>query len=405
MNTSKKKRNLCGEFSNRSSIKMSLPENDERLVAILDVLTKQAEAGEAVDLQQAVSQNPDLADEIRELWATMALAEDLASATELFAAAAQQTDLVEPAAHVPAPFANFEPINEIGRGGMGVVYRARQQDLGRLVALKMILRGSLASDADVARFRAEAESAARLNHPNIVPVYEVGEHNGQPYFSMQYIEGDTLASRLADGPLPAQEAARILLPICRAVADANRNGVLHRDLKPSNILIDKTGRPYVTDFGLAKRIGSVDSLGDNAGHTVESLTQSGAIIGTPSYMAPEQAAGRRGQLGAFTDVYSLGAILYATITGRPPFQSASPLDTLLMVLDQDPVPPHILNPRANSDLEIIALKCLQKPADLRYADLTGANLGRADLDQAKLDRAIWIDGTLCQDNSSGSCTR
>lgn len=347
---------------------MSLPENDERLVAILDGLAQQAEAGEAVDLQQAVSQNADLADEIRELWATMALAEDLASATELFDTAAQLTEAGEPATHVPAPFANFEPINEIGRGGMGVVYRARQQDLGRLVALKMILRGSLASDADVARFRAEAESAARLNHPNIVPVYEVGEHNGQPYFSMQYIEGDTLASRLADGPLPAQEAARILLPICRAVADANRNGVLHRDLKPSNILIDKTGRPYVTDFGLAKRIGSVDSLGDKAAHAVESLTQSGAIIGTPSYMAPEQAAGRGGQLGAFTDVYSLGAILYATITGRPPFQSASPLDTLLMVLDQDPVPPHILNPRANSDLEIIALKCLQKPADLRYAD-------------------------------------
>jgi serine/threonine-protein kinase len=348
---------------------MTNQDNDERLASILDGLTEQVANGGTPDIDQAVEENPDLAVEIRELWATMALADDLATVSQLF----EDLPAVAPApppTQVPAPFANFIPIEEIGRGGMGVVYRATQRDLGRTVALKMILRGPLASEADVARFRAEAESAAQLNHPNIVPVHSVGEYNGQPYFSMQYIEGDTLAARLSEGPLPSHEAARILLPICRAIADANRNGVLHRDLKPSNILIDKTGRPFVTDFGLAKRIESAGNEIDSPekANAVESLTQSGAIIGTPSYMAPEQAMGQRGEVGAFTDVYSLGAILYATITGRPPFQSASPLDTLMMVLDQDPIPPHILNPRANSDLEIIALKCLQKPADLRYTD-------------------------------------
>jgi serine/threonine-protein kinase len=339
--------------------------NDERLAAILDELARQASAGETVELEGAVVDNPELGPEIRELWATMALANDLASVTELDDGLNLPPHPLAATLKIPAPFANFDPIDELGRGGMGVVYRAIQKDLGRTVALKMILRGTLASASDVARFRAEAESAARLNHPNIVPVYEVGEHEGQPYFSMQYIEGDTLASRLADGPLLANDAVEILLPICRAVAEANRRGVLHRDLKPSNILIDTTGRPFVTDFGLAKRIGRESTTPTNA---VEALTQSGAIIGTPSYMAPEQAAGQRGEVGPFTDVYSLGAILYATLTGRPPFQSASPLDTLMMVLDQEPVAPQVLNPRANADLVVIAMKCLQKPADLRYAD-------------------------------------
>lgn len=241
---------------------------------------------------------------------------------------------------------------------MGVVYRARQQTLHRVVALKMILRGDLASPDDVARFRAEAEAAARLQHPHIVPVYEVGEHRGRPFFSMQLIEGVTLARQLAEGPLPPRQAAEILLPVCRAIAEAHRHGVLHRDLKPSNVLIDRSGRSFVTDFGLAKRI-------DTAGGG-ESLTNSGAILGTPGYMAPEQAAGQRGIVGPVSDVYSLGAILYAMLTGRPPFQAATPVDTLLLVLEQEPLPPRMLNPRADTDLEMIALKCLQKPADLRY---------------------------------------
>src|SRR5438552_854229 len=168
---------------------------------------------------------------------------------------------------------------------MGVVFKARQQSLDRIVALKMVLRGNLASDDDLARFRAEAESAARLAHPNIVSVYEVGARDGQAYFSMQYVAGTTLAQRVAEGPLPPREAVRLLVPICRAVHRAHESGILHRDLKPSNVLIDADGQPHVTDFGLAKRV-----AGDHR------LTQSGAIVGTPSYMSPEQAAGSRGKL-------------------------------------------------------------------------------------------------------------
>jgi serine/threonine-protein kinase len=238
---------------------------------------------------------------------------------------------------------------------MGVVYRARQISLGRIVAVKMILRGALASPEDLARFRAEAQAAARLDHPNIVPVYEVGEVDGQPYFSMKYIEGSTLARRLAEGPMMPREAAAILLPVSRAIQLAHRQKLLHRDLKPSNILIDAAGQPHVTDFGLAKRI--TDETGQ---------THTGAVVGTPAYMAPEQAGGRRGEVGPASDVFSLGAILYQMLTGRPPFQAASPVDTLLMVLEQDPAPPRLLNPKADRDLEMVALKCLQKPPDLRY---------------------------------------
>jgi serine/threonine-protein kinase len=228
----------------------------------------------------------------------------------------------------------------------------------------MILRGDLASVGDVDRFRAEAEAAARLNHPHIVSVYEVGEQNGQPYFSMKYVEGTTLAKRLADGPLPSQEAAEMLIPVCRAIAEAHRHGLLHRDLKPANILIDSEGWSYVSDFGLAKRILTESSTQKDA--SLAGLTQSGAILGTPGYMAPEQAAGRRGKVSIATDIYSLGALLYAMLTGRAPFQAASPVDTVFMVLEQDPLPPRLLNRKADPNLEMIALKCLQKPAALRY---------------------------------------
>jgi serine/threonine-protein kinase len=236
------------------------------------------------------------------------------------------------------------------------VYRARQLGLDREVAVKMILRGQLASPLDRERFRAEAESAARLDHPNIVPVYEVGESEGRPFFSMKYIAGQTLSQLLAEHPLPAREAARILAAVSRAIHFAHQKGVLHRDLKPSNILIDAAGEAHITDFGLAKRITEPVNL-----------TKSGAILGTPSYMAPEQAAGARGEVGPASDVYSLGAVLYHTLTGRPPFQAATPVDTVLLVLEQDPVPPRVINPKVDRDLEMIALRCLQKPADLRYA--------------------------------------
>jgi len=319
------------------------------------------------DFDKIAAKHPDVADELRALWFTAQIADEAAS---------QPGDEAEREANgrslqLPERIGDYELHEELGRGGMGAVIRAQQSSLDRTVALKVILRGPFASDEDMIRLRNEAEAAARLNHPNIVDVYEVGEHEGQPFFSMKYIDGETLSSRIAAGPLPPREAVQLLLPIVEAIADAHRHGILHRDIKPANILIDGNGTPYITDFGLAKKV---------AGYTgaafPKSVTQSGAVLGTPGYMPPEQAAGKSGQIGRTTDVYSLGAVLYAMLTGRPPFQASSAIDTVLMVLEQEPVPPRSLNPKADGDLEMIALKCLQKPTDLRYqtADELAADL-------------------------------
>ncbi len=259
-------------------------------------------------------------------------------------------------------FGDYEILREIARGGMGVVFQARQVSLNRLVALKMILAGQLADDTDVKRFYNEAEAAANLDHPGIVPIYEVGQHEGQHYFSMGFVEGQSLSQRLADGPLPAREAAELIRRVSEAIEYAHQHGVIHRDLKPANILLDASGNPRVTDFGLAKRV-----QGDSG------LTGSGQIMGTPSYMPPEQAGGPRGEVGPAADVYSLGATLYALLTGRPPFQAASAMDTVLQVVSEEPVPPRRLNPAVDRDLETICLKCLEKEPARRYA--TAAALG------------------------------
>ncbi|MEZ6051559.1 MAG: serine/threonine-protein kinase [Planctomycetaceae bacterium] len=357
-------------------------DSDALIADLLQQLLEQARSGKEVDIRATCRIYPELELEIRELWATVMVAEDLASSPENFASSALASAPRDRGPTLgsltqPRTVGDFELLAELGRGGMGIVYRAHQLSLNRPVAIKMILRGELASPADLARFRAEAEAVARLEHPHIVRVYDVGELDGQPYFSMQYVEGVTLAQKLMNGPLTPRDAANILAPICRAIAHAHRQGVLHRDLKPSNVLIDQEGRPYVTDFGLAKRVtpaepsASIAPKGSsnreqNVPASISGLTQSGAILGTPGYMAPEQAVGFRGEVRPTTDVYSLGAILYAMLTGRAPFQSASPVDTVLMVLEQDPPPPRIINPKADVDLEMIALKALQKPADLRY---------------------------------------
>ena len=386
-------------MSSSASGASSESDRDSRLANLLSELMEAAQRGVKIDIEAHARLHPDLAVELRQLWGMTQMADFLKESTEeitlvpgIRGAKTASRDVI--AATGGRELGEYEILEELGRGGMGVVYRARQKSLGRIVALKVLLRGEHASDLDIARFRAEAGATAVLNHPHITPVYEVGEWNGQPYFSMKYVEGTTLSKRLAEGPLPPREAARLLAPVCRAIAEAHARGILHRDLKPSNILIDLAGVPHVTDFGLAKRTSDESSLNP----LVNSLTHSGAILGTPSYMAPEQAAGRRGVLGPATDVYSMGAILYQMLTGRPPFQAATPLDTVLQVLEQEPLPPNLLNPQVDTDLEIIALKCLQKPQDLRYG--SAAELAR-DLEAYLANEPISARST----NLSGMLSR
>jgi hypothetical protein len=249
----------------------------------------------------------------------------------------------------------YEVLGELGRGGMGVVYRARDVRLHRPVALKMILAGEQAAEADLARFRSEAEAIARLQHPNIVQVYEVGEHRGRSYLALEFCGGGSLEQKLAGTPLPPAEAARLLETLARAVDAAHRADVVHRDLKPANVLLATDGEPKVTDFGLAKRL------------DVPGRTRTGTVLGTPSYMAPEQAEGRGRAVGPAADVYALGAILYECLTGRPPFKAATPLETVLQVIADDPLPPARLNREVPRDLETICLHCLQKEPHKRYA--------------------------------------
>ncbi len=255
---------------------------------------------------------------------------------------------------LPRRVAGYEVLSELGRGGMGVVYRAWQPGLNRVVAVKVVLVGEHASGATLDRFRAEAEAVARLQHPNVVQIYEVGEHDGLPFFSLEYCPGGSLDKRLAATPLPADEAAALVQGLARGVDAAREAGVIHRDLKPGNVLLDAAGTPKVTDFGLAKRLGE-------AGHTA-----TGALMGTPSYMAPEQAEGKGLAVGPATDVYALGAILYECLTGRPPFKGATLQDTILQVVVGEAVPPRRLNPRVPADLETVCLKCLEKDPGRRY---------------------------------------
>jgi eukaryotic-like serine/threonine-protein kinase len=280
-------------------------------------------------------------------------------------------------------FGDYELLDEVARGGMGVVYRARQVSLNRVVALKMILGGRLASTTDVERFRVEAEAAAGLDHPNILPIYEVGEHHGQHYFSMKLVDGGSLA-QAARRPVP--DRVRLLVDVCRAVDFAHAHGILHRDLKPANVLVDRDGMAYVTDFGLAKRTGSAAGL-----------TQTGAILGTPDYMAPEQARGER-SVSAAADIYALGAILYEVLAGQPPFRGPTHLDTILEVLERDPPHPRSIVPTADRELCDVALKCLAKDPAHRYpsAEALATDLARwlaGDGVSARRRRGLrWVVG-------------
>jgi WD40 repeat protein/tRNA A-37 threonylcarbamoyl transferase component Bud32 len=252
-------------------------------------------------------------------------------------------------------FGDYELLEEIARGGMGVIYKARQKSLGRIVAVKMLLFGDQSGKELAQRFRAEAAAAASLQHPNIVAIHEVGAHEGQPFFAMDFIEGQSLADLAAGQPLPAIRATRYVRIVAEAIHHAHERGILHRDLKPSNVLIDAFDQPRVTDFGLAKRL-----------HHDSELTLSGQVLGSPNYMPPEQAAAKRGLVGPRSDVYSLGAILYHLLTGRPPFVGETLTDTLQGVVNKEPVSPRLLNPSVPPDLETLCLKCLEKEPPRRY---------------------------------------
>lgn len=312
---------------------------------------------------------PDLLGEVRQRW------QRCRSVEAQIAAMFPPSGPIPPSYGAPPPvpepelprIPGYEVQSVLGRGGMGVVYRARHLRLNRTVALKMLLSGQYASAPELLRFTQEAEAVAGLRHPHIVQVHDVGDHEGRPYFTMAFLEGGSLAERLAGVPQPAEQAAAMMATLAGAVHAAHRGGIIHRDLKPGNILLTADGTPCISDFGLARRFeGSA------------ALTLAGARVGTPSYMAPEQATGKAGAVGPAADVYALGAILYEMLTGRPPFRSESPAETERQLLADEPVAPSRLNAKVPRDLETICLKCLRKDPQRRYgsAAALAEDLGR-----------------------------
>lgn len=277
---------------------------------------------------------------------------------EKLLAAMSVTDMNEPPNYKPIPIPRidrFDLVEVLGRGGMGVVYKARQIGLNRVVAIKTLVSGTSASPTESARIRGEAEAVAKLRHPNIIQIYEIGDHEGTPYLVLEYAAGGSLAEQLTRNPMAPEQAARIMLSLAEAVHHAHEAGIIHRDLKPANVLMDHEGKPKIADFGLAKR------LDLNLGHT-----QPGDVLGSPSYMSPEQAEGRIEALGPTTDIYALGTILYEMLTGRPPFQGATLYETIDQVRTHEPASPSTLRPKLPRDLETICLKCLRKGQGDRY---------------------------------------
>jgi len=253
-------------------------------------------------------------------------------------------------------FGDYELLEEIGRGGQGVVFRARQKTLNRTVALKVIGLGEWATKAHLKRFRLEAEAAASLDHPGIVPIHEVGERDGSCYFSMKLVEGGQLDEVVRHEAMSIRCAVELIAKVSRTVHYAHEHGILHRDIKPGNILLDKKGEPHLTDFGLARLVESESTV-----------TRTLEVLGTPSYMAPEQAVGNNAQLTSATDVYGLGAVLYQLLTGHPPFTGGTTYETIKLLLDTEPRQPRLLNSKIDRDLSTICLKCLEKDPQRRYS--------------------------------------
>jgi eukaryotic-like serine/threonine-protein kinase len=327
--------------------------------AILDLIYNEIvlreEIGESPRLEEYLIRFPGLAPELE-------LQFELEKAIECESSVHSGADLTVVAGHAPVPapivvpaVPGYEIFGELGRGGMGVVYKARQLRLNRIVALKMILAGDHASPESALRFLAEAESIARLHHPHIVQIFAFGDFGGRPYFEMEYVAGGSLSDRLGGAPWPLRDAARLVETLARAIHEAHRMGIVHRDLKPANILLSTDGIPKIADFGLAKCL-----------DTETGLTRTEWIVGSPSYMAPEQAGPGTTPIGPAADVYSLGAILYQLLTGRPPFQAATVLETLEQVRLDQPIAPTRLRPKLPRDIVTICLKCLEKTPARRY---------------------------------------
>jgi tRNA A-37 threonylcarbamoyl transferase component Bud32 len=341
---------------------------DERLQEVVLAYLKDVDAGQAPDQDELLARYPELAADLKAFFSGQ---------QKIQAEILPLQEALKPESSPPfsqKTFGDYELLEEIARGSMGIVYKARQVSLKRIVALKMIRAGQLASAEEVRRFRTEAENAATLDHPNIVPIYEVGEKDGQHYFTMKRIKGGSLAQHLRRLGHSPRACAQLVARVARAVHHAHQSGILHRDLKPANILLDRRGQPHVTDFGLAKRV---------EGNAV--MTQTGIIVGTPTYMAPEQAAGKK-QLTIAVDIYALGTILYQLLTGRPPFRASNLIEMVRMLLEEEPTRPRSVDPHIDRDLETICLKCLEKDPGRRY--------GSAELMAKDLEH--WLAGEPIQ---------
>src|SRR6266498_1042006 len=288
--------------------------------------------------------------------ASVAAVADCGSAKAVDATETTQSKTKARAAKILGELGDYELLEEVGRGGQGVVFRARQKSLNRIVALKVIGLGQWATKAHLKRFRLEAEAAARLDHPSIVPIYEVGERDGQCYFSMKFVDGGQLDQVVKHTPISLRQAVELIAKVARTVRYAHEHGILHRDSKPGNILLDADGEPHLTDFGLARRA-----------ETESTMTRTMEVLGTPSYMAPEQAVGNNAAVGSVTDVYGLGAVLYQLLTGQPPFAGGTTYETIKLLLDTEPRQPRLLNPKIDRDLSTICLKCLEKDPKRRYS--------------------------------------